>query len=303
MDKTMNRWQSNSDERKVKKGAGISKENIYIPINGRIEEVIQLTDDVRLFRVRPDTPLNYSPGQFFMVSVWGAGEVPISVASLFGGVINGSEEKGILELCIRKTGLVTTAIHSLQKGQSVGLRGPYGNGFPLDISKGRDVVLVAGGIGIAPLRPLIQWFIKNRHRDGEVTLLYGSRTPDDVMFMNEVERWRAGGIKVVLTVDRGNENWNGHVGLVTGHLHKVNTDFKKAVAYMCGPEVMIKAAMRELFSLGMSEELIIATLEAHMKCGVGKCGHCYAGSKYICTDGPVFSCREIKENSIWEMSI
>jgi len=303
MDKTMKRRQGNGGERKVKKGSGVIKENIYIPVNGRIEGVIHLTYDVRLFRVRPDIPLNYRPGQFFMVSVWGAGEVPISVASLFGGVVNGSGGNGILELCIRKTGLVTSAIHSLQKGQSVGLRGPYGNGFPLDISEGRDVVLVAGGVGIAPLRPLIQWFIRNRHTAGEVTLLYGSRTPDDVIFMDEVERWSAGGIKVVLTVDRGNENWNGHVGLVTSLLHEVNIDFKNAVSYICGPEVMIKAAIKELFSLGMSEELMIATLEAHMKCGVGKCGHCYAGSKYICTDGPVFSFREIKENSIFETPI
>lgn len=265
--------------------------NIYIPLNGRIDDIIQLTADVRLFRVKTEIPLNYKPGQFFMVSVWGAGEVPISVASM-------PEKNGTLELCIRKTGAVTTAIHSLEKGQSIGLRGPYGNGFPLDISKGRDVIVVAGGIGIAPLRPLIRMFIENNDDIGQVTLLYGSRTPDDIIFRDETESWAENGVKVVLTVDKGNDSWNGNIGLVTGLWPEVRTDFKKAVAYICGPDVMIKAAMRDLFFLGMPDEMIITTLESHMKCGVGKCGHCYAGPKYICIDGPVFSYKEIKQQGI-----
>lgn len=265
--------------------------NIYIPLNGKIEEITQLTPDVRLFKVKTDVPIDYIPGQFFMVSVWGAGEVPISVASL-------PEKDGTIEFCIRKTGVVTSAIHSLETGQSIGLRGPYGNGFPLNISKGRDVVIVAGGIGIAPLKPLVQQFIKNHKEAGRVTLLYGSRTPDEIIFRDEVEGWAKSGITAVLTVDKGNDNWNGSVGLVTGFWPEVRTNFKKAAAYICGPEVMIKAAMRDLFFLGMSDERIITTLEAHMKCGVGKCGHCYAGPKYICTDGPVFSYREIKNHSM-----
>jgi sulfite reductase subunit B len=265
--------------------------NIYIPLSGRIEKIIQQTSDVKLFRVMMDSTLNYSPGQFFMVSVWGAGEVPISAASLF-------DEKGAIDLCIRKVGVVTNAIHSLQEGQTLNLRGPYGNMFPVDIAKDKDIVLVAGGIGIAPLRPLIHWFIKNRSEAGQITLLYGSRTPDAILFTEEIEMWRKGGVKVVLTVDRGSSNWKGYVGLVTGLWHEVHADFKKSAAYICGPEIMIKAAMRELFSLGMSDESIIATLESHMKCGVGKCGHCYAGVKYICTDGPVFSYKEIKTHSL-----
>ncbi len=268
-----------------------AKNNIYLPFNGRIEEIIPLAPDVGLFRVRVESQLTYSPGQFFMVSVWGAGEVPISVASL-------PDEGGVLDLCIRKAGMVTTAIHSLQTGQSIGLRGPYGNGFPLEASKGRDIVVVAGGIGIAPLRPLIHWLIRNPDKAGQVTLLYGSRSPEDMVFRDEIEKWREGGINVVLTVDKGNEKWNGHIGLVTGLWHEVRTDFKKAAAYICGPEIMIKAAMRDLFFLGMPDNRIITTLEAHMKCGVGKCGHCYAGPKYICTDGPVFSYEEIKKHAI-----
>ncbi len=265
--------------------------NIYIPLNGKIEEITKLTGDVRLFKIKTETPVDYAPGQFFMLSVWGAGEVPISAASL-------PKENGTIELCIRKTGVVTSAIHSLETGQSIGLRGPYGNGFPRDISTGRDVVIVAGGIGIAPLRPLIQQFIKNHSEAGKVTLLYGSRTPDEIIFRDEVEEWKESGIAVALTVDKGNDNWKGNVGLVTGLWPEVQTNFKKAAAYICGPEVMIKAAMRDLFFLGMPDERIITTLEAHMKCGVGKCGHCYIGPQYICTDGPVFSYKKIKERSI-----
>jgi len=262
--------------------------NIYKPMNGRIDDIIQLTADVRLFRVKTEIPLNYKPGQFFMVSVWGAGEVPISVASM-------PDKNRTLELCIRRTGEVTTAIHSLEKGQTIGIRGPYGNGFPLDISKGRDVVIVAGGIGIAPLRPIIQMLTRDRHDVGRVSVLYGSRTPDDIIFRDETVEWADNGIKVVLTVDKGNDSWNGNVGLVTGLWPEVLADFKKAVAYICGPDVMIKAAMRDLFFLGMPDEMIITTLESHMKCGIGKCGHCYYGARYICTDGPVFSYRDIKE--------
>lgn len=261
--------------------------NLYIPFNYEIEKILQLTSDVRLFRIRQEGSLDYVPGQFFMVSVLGAGEVPISVASL-------NRDNSAIELCIRRAGFVTSAIHSLKVGQTIGLRGPYGKGFPLGISSGRDVVLVAGGIGIAPLRPLIQGFIEKRDKVGNVTLLYGSRTPDDIIFKDELEDWQKGGIDIVLTVDRGNKIWDGRVGLVTDFWHELNINFKNSVAYICGPDVMIRAVMRDLYSFGMPDERIIATLESHMKCGVGKCGHCYAGPKYICTDGPVFSYKEIK---------
>ncbi len=269
--------------------------NIYLPASGIIEEIIPQGRDVSLFRVRVQKPLDYAPGQFFMVSVWGAGEVPISVASL-------SDGNDMVELCIRRAGLVTGVIHSLKTGDTVWLRGPYGNGFPLDISRGRDVVLVAGGIGMAPLRPLIKWFMKKRDDVGQVTLLHGARTSGDIVFRDEMEGWKEMGIKVLLSVDRADEGWKGHVGLVTGLWQEVHSDLQKAAAYICGPEVMIKAAMGELFLLGMPEDRIITTLEAHMKCGVGKCGHCYAGPRYICTDGPVFSYREIKNYSLLYLS-
>lgn len=267
------------------------KENVYKPFSGKIEEILRQTEDVCLFRIRTNVPLDYLPGQFFMVSVWGSGEVPISVASL-------CEDDTMVELCIRKAGVVTTAIHSLRNADIIWLRGPYGSAFPLERSTKRNVVVVAGGIGMAPVRPLIQQFMKDNEKERRVTLLYGSRTLKDIVFRNEMERWKSEGIKVVLTVDRADNDWKGHIGLVTGFWHEVDADFKEATAYICGPEVMIKAAMRALSFFRMPDERIIASLEAHMKCGIGKCGHCYSGPKYICTDGPVFSYKEIKEYAL-----
>ncbi len=267
------------------------KENIYVPVRGRIEKIERKTEDVTLFMVRTKSDLDYKPGQFFMISVWGAGEIPISVASLCEG-------DGSVELCVRKTGVVTAAIHSLRKDDSLWLRGPYGNSFPMEGTTKSDVLIVAGGIGIAPLRPLVRQLMEDRGERRNVTLLYGSRTPGDVVFADEADRWREKGIKVVLTVDRSDDGWKGHIGLVTELWHEVGFDLAGAVAYICGPEIMIRSSMRDLSRLGMSDERIITTLEAHMKCGVGKCGHCYSGAKYICTDGPVFSYKETKELSL-----
>lgn len=275
-------------------------ENIYLPFPGTVEEVVQKTHDVSLFRIKAHIPLLYKPGQFYMIGLWGAGEVPISIASLQKTPHNGGDASSFIEFCVRKVGHVTSHIHTLRPGDTLWLRGPYGNGFDLEISRNRDLVIVAGGIGIVPLRPVLQWVIENRDDLRSVTLLYGSRSPSDIVFRDEVPLWQKGGIKVVTTVDRGDENWDGPVGLVTTLWHEAKVDFKRAVALICGPEIMIKAAMQDLFFFGMPDDRIITTLEAHMKCGVGKCGHCYASEKYICTDGPVFSYKEIKQYSILE---
>ncbi|NOZ25906.1 MAG: hydrogenase [Nitrospirae bacterium] len=269
-----------------------SSGNVYVPFGGKVEVVIPQARDISLFRVKTEAPLDYAPGQFFMVSLWGAGEVPISVASL-------SRDDAVVDLCIRRAGAVTGALHALEAGDTVWLRGPYGNGFPLDTSRGRDVVLVAGGIGLAPLRPLIEWFMENPGDAGRVTLLYGAKSPGEIVFRDEMEQWRDRGIEVLVTVDRAEGGWEGRTGLVTGLWQELRSDLQQATAYICGPEVMIRAAMGELFLLGMPEERIITTLEAHMKCGVGKCGHCYAGPRYICTDGPVFSYREVKSYGLF----
>ncbi len=265
--------------------------NIYTPFATQIQSIVRETADVKLLRVGMPEGTAYVPGQFFMVSLWGAGEVPISITSH-------QDESDLLELCIRKAGFVTSAIDGLQEGAELWLRGPYGNGFPLAIAEGSDIVLVAGGIGMAPLRPLIHEFTAPGKGYGNVTLIYGSRTPDEIIFQDEIENYEERGVKVMLCVDRGNGDWTGHVGLVTDLLGDIGGEMKSAVAYLCGPEIMIKNVTRDLSLLGMPQDRIITTLEAHMKCGVGKCGHCYDGGKYICTDGPVFTYQEILENRL-----
>lgn len=260
--------------------------NIYMPGEAVIEEVRTLTRDVKLYTVKARGGGSPRPGQFYMLSVMGSGEVPISVAS------TGKEP---LRFCIRKVGLVTAAIHGLAEGDRIGLRGPYGNGFPLEPARGRDVVLVAGGLGIVPMRPLIRGLLEDRAGYGRLFLLYGAKAPGEVLFNDEAPEWEASGLKIIHTVDCSDENWQGCVGLVTSQLESVDTDFREAAAYVCGPSVMIDSTMKELYFRGMPGDRIVTTLEAHMKCGVGKCGHCYHGPRYICTDGPVFTYKELKE--------
>ena len=228
-----------------------------------------------------------------MVSVMGAGEVPISITSTPGP---GNE----LELCIRTVGHVSAALNRLNAGDAVWLRGPYGNSFPIHAD--RDTLFICGGIGIVPLRPLINQVIQRRVAAAHthtVTVMYGSRNPAEVLFMDEVMKWEEQGANVVLTVDACTiESWKGCTGLVTEHFGKTGVDYKTGTAYICGPHMMIQAAMRDLSLMGMPDDRIITTLEAHMKCGVGKCGHCFCGGKLICEEGPVFSLAEIKKYNI-----
>jgi sulfhydrogenase subunit gamma (sulfur reductase) len=259
--------------------------NIYVPMEAAVQDVMALSEDVGLFTFKTRERLRHRPGQFYMVSVMGYGEVPISVAS---------PENERFQLCIRRVGHVTSALHGLRPGDKVGLRGPYGNGFPLEPAKGRDVLVVAGGLGIVPLRPLLLKLLKEKEDYGRLFLFHGARNPADILFRDESAHWERSGVTITHTVDCADANWKGCVGVVTAHLDKVQTDLAEATAYVCGPPVMIDAAMRALANRAMPEERIITSLEAHMKCGVGKCGHCYRGAKYLCTDGPVFSLRELK---------
>lgn len=260
--------------------------NIYMPHEALISDVSQITHDVKLFTLELADRPSYGAGQFFMVSVTGRGEVPISVTST-------PEEP--LRLCIRMVGHVTAGIHALTPGDRFGIRGPYGRCFPLDMfASKRDVIVIAGGLGIVPLRPLIKHAM--RKRKGKLYILSGSRTPSDIIYRDEINEW-AKSAEVRLTVDRRDRNWRGRVGLVTELLNKIRADFSRAVSFVCGPEIMIKSAMAELSKRGMPDENIFTTLEAHMKCGIGKCGHCYMGPKFVCTDGPVFSLRELKSFS------
>jgi len=263
------------------------QKDLYLPLEVKITDITDLTQDVKLFRLEKPKGFFYSPGQFVMASAWGAGDVPISITSTY-------EIHKEIELCIRKVGQVTSALHALRTFDHIGIRGPFGNRFPFEEATGKDVLFVAGGIGIAPLRSLINLVVKQKRRFGRIALIYGSRNPSEALFMEEIERWKQQGIDVTLTVDVTAEGWQHNIGLVTEFINNQKIAFKSSYAFICGPHPMIKAVMRDLSFLGMSQEKIITTLEAHMKCGVGKCGHCYTDGKYVCTDGPVFNFEEIK---------
>lgn len=262
-------------------------ENIYRPFKVIISEIKQLSENVRLFRLKLDREIDYLPAQFFMLGVWGAGEVPISVAS--------TSRDPYIEFGIRKVGKVTGALHELKAGEAVWMRGPFGNGFDLKTAHGRDIIFVAGGIGILPLRALINHILMERHFFGRLFLIYGSKRPSEMLFSDEIPLWKEAGIDVILTVDIKDGLWRGYTGVVTEHIDRIRTDFREACSYICGPEVMIENTVKELSLRGMPDHLINISLERRMKCGIGKCGQCYHGIEYICINGPVYTYEDIKK--------
>jgi len=273
--------------------------NLFIPRAAIIENVQNLTYDTRLYRLRfknkskgnSSAENDYRPGQFVQVSVLGAGEAPISICS-------SPSQKGCFELCVRDVGLVTRALASLKKGDELGIRGPYGNSFPIEELHGRDFIFIAGGIGLAPLRSAINYVVDNKNDYGRVTILYGARTKEDIVFASELDKWsRQDKLDVFTTIDHPQDGWTGNVGVVTTLIDKIKNQ-SKVKAFVCGPPIMIHFTIKELLDAGWAQQDIITTLERHMKCGVGKCGHCYIGGKYVCTDGPVFTYAQINEMAV-----
>jgi NAD(P)H-flavin reductase len=199
-----------------------------------------------------------------------------------------------IDLTIRAAGPATAMVIGLGVGAEIGLRGPLGTGWPLERAVGRDVVIVTGGIGLAPLRPLIDAIRDQRDRFGTVRLFYGARTPGDMLYRSELERWAAGSdIEVALTVDRADDTWTGPVGVVTHLFDRATWDGSRAVAYVCGPERMMQATADSLEERGLSRDRVFVTLERHMECGIGLCGHCQMGRLFVCKDGPVFSLADL----------
>jgi sulfhydrogenase subunit gamma (sulfur reductase) len=270
----------------------VKSKEIYLPTKAEIVEVIDMTSDIKLFKIKPDRPFHYQHGQFLMLSLWGKGEVPISITSTYSF-------HEYIELCIRRVGYITSAMHKLNPPFKIGLRGPFGNVFPIENAENKDVLFVAGGLGIAPLRPLITMVMNRKKHFRRVALIYGSRNPSEILFKNDIDSWQKKGMHIILTVDRKDRGWDGNVGLVKEYLDRPKISFKNARAFICGPPIMIKVTMNGLAMMGMNENNIFTSLEAHMKCGVGKCGHCYTGGKYICTDGPIFSCTDIKKYNLY----
>lgn len=259
----------------------------YIPMQAEIVDIDIESSNTYLITLEfteEGADLQYLPGQFVMVSVFGIGECPISIAS--------SPTRRSLELCIRRAGKVTSGIMDCLVGDVVGIRGPYGNGFPLD-RMSRDVVIAGGGSGFATLRSLINYIADRREQFGHVAVAYGARTPQDLYFMQEYRSWQKAGMDVAVTVDIGDDLWKGNVGLVTGLIDRF--ELTPGTAAICGPPVMINAVAAKLMDRGFHRADIYVSLERHMKCGVGKCEHCAIGPYHACQDGPVFSYDKVKD--------
>lgn len=269
-------------------------ENPFVPHLATLSKVRDLAQGIRLFRCRFSDPevgksFVYRPGQFAFLSAFGVGEAP------FGLACSKDRLNGEVEFAVQRVGTVTAALHDLQEGELVGVRGPMGNWFPLDELKGRRIVILGGGIGMAPLRPVIQHIIDHRADYDEMLLILAARTPGLLVFREEYEEWgSAPNTQLHVTVDQGDETWSGNVGLITQMLAKVAPSPDNAVAITCGPPIMIKFVLKELAKLNFQPGQIITTLESKMKCGLGKCGRCNVGEKYICVDGPVFRYDQIQ---------
>ena len=266
-----------------------------IPRVGVVTEVRIDTPDIKNFRVvgtDGKKPFVHKPGQCAMISLPGIGEGMFSITS-------SPTNTEYMEFEIKKCGCLTSWLHMLEPGQEITVRGPYGNGFPVDDAfVGRDLLIIAGGVGLAPVRSVINYCRHFRERYGKIDIVYGSRSKDDLAFYNEIiSEWMSPtekDVTVHLTIDREQEGWDGHVGFVPNYVKELAFETNKTVI-MCGPPIMIKFTLAGLKELGFDEKQIYTTMELRMKCGVGKCGRCNIGAKYVCKDGPVFRFDELGE--------
>lgn len=264
-----------------------------IPLVGVVTDIRIDTPDVKTFRVvglDGKKLFEHMPGQCAMLSIPGVGEAMFSITS-------SPTNKDFMEFSIKKCGCLTSWLHMMEPGQQITVRGPYGNAFPVETAlKGKDLLFIAGGIGLAPLRSVINYVRDKRDQYGSIQIIYGSRSKADLVDYQEIlDEWmQDSGVEVNLTIDREEEGWDGHVGFVPNYVKELNPDLNKTVL-LCGPPIMIKFTLAGLKELGFTETQVYTTMELRMKCGVGKCGRCNIGDKYVCKDGPVFRCDELDE--------
>ena len=256
---------------------------------GKVVKILEESTDVKTFRISTldgKKPFAPKPGQLGMFSLPMIGEAMFSVTN---------QGDDYIDMAIKKTGELTDALHEIEEGQEIGIRGPYGNGFPLEYLKGKDIVFIAGGIGLAPVRSVIMHCLKNRADYGKLTIIYGARSVEDLCFKDDLfNNWpKEENTQVYVTIDRPQEGWEGHVGFVPDYIKEIAPN--PQIAIICGPPVMIKFSLPALTGLGFQSDDVITTLELRMKCGIGKCGRCNIGHKYVCLDGPVFTLTQLNE--------
>lgn len=262
----------------------LKNRDLYLPHISRIKSVETLTGTEKRFIIElPDgQPLNHKPGQFVEVSLFGFGEAPISICS---SPTMGPE----FELTVRKVGRLTEKMHKLSAGDYLGIRGPYGNGFDVTQFHGKDMLFVCGGIGLAPLKSLIDYTVVNHKDFGRLIILYGTKDPAEILFKDEIKKWETNpNVEFHMTVDQGDEKWKGRTGVITTLVPPLELNLENTIATIVGPPIMYKFVIMALKSKGLADDNIYMSLERRMKCGVGKCGHCQINSSYVCQDGPVY---------------
>jgi NAD(P)H-flavin reductase len=270
--------------------------NPYQPVNGEIVDIIDESPTIKSFVVVTEHPFSFKTGQFVELTLPGEGEAPFTPSS-------SPSRTDRMEITIMNAGRVTNLLHSCQNGQKVGIRGPYGNGYPINELAGRQVYIVGGGVGLAPIRSLFLTLVERIRDFKSVVCRFGARTPDDLIYKKSLfGNWQQiEGVDLKLTVDKGDKDWDGHVGVVTTICQKEDVDVKKAAAVVCGPPIMMKFATLKLLDFGFEPKDIYLSMEKNMSCGIGKCGHCMIGKYYVCKDGPVFTYEQIKRyRNIWD---
>jgi sulfite reductase subunit B len=264
---------------------------LFVPVPAKIVKLTKLTEMERLFELQlPDgRRLGHGPGQFVQVSMLGVGEAPISICS-------SSTRGDTFELCIRNAGSLTSLLHTLEEGQHIGIRGPLGHGFDVNELHGKDILIVVGGLGMAPARSLIQYILDERRRFGDFHLLYGARSPSEILFTEDIARWQdSPDVDFHVTVDRPDEQWRGKSGVVTTLFKALpKLDPAETMVAIIGPPVMFKFVVLEVLSRRVPQANIYCSLERRMKCGIGKCGHCLTNNVYVCMEGPVFKYGQLK---------
>lgn len=270
--------------------------NPYLPLPLKVERSFIESEDRALktldlvfLNKEHEENFTFMPGQFCELSILGKGEAPFGIAS-------SPTEKGFLRFTINRVGVVTTALHYLQEGDKLGMRGPLGNSYPVNLFQGRNVVIIGGGFAFTTLRALTRYLLASRKDFEDITIIYGARSPGMLLYKKELKEWEGReDLKTYITVDKGDEKWKGLVGFVPTIVEKVAPSPKDAYAVICGPPVMIKFTLPKLISLGFPPQRIYTSLEMRMKCGIGKCGRCNIGNVYVCKDGPVFNYAQLEK--------
>ena len=268
-------------------------QSLFLPELATLTAATKMTETEMYFDIKLNSgkDLGHQPGQFAEISVFGVGEAPISISS-------SPTKKGSFEMVVRKCGNVTNALHTLTEGTTIGIRGPFGSAFPVEETKGKDILIIAGGIGLVPARSYINYVLDNRKDYGRLIILSGTKSPAERLFTDELADWaKRDDVEFLETVDKGDDSWKGNTGVITTLFPKIDIDPENTYCTIVGPPIMYRFCLIEASKKGLADDHIIVSLERRMKCGVGKCGHCQINNLYCCKDGPVFNYAEIKDNS------